>query len=87
MTLKPGERWSPSWTILEDIYNWQIRDTWHYQFKGGVVDWWDYGGVWTNMSARLLRCHRVTDPVDNGGGLEFVISASNAIEISIVRKG
>ncbi|GAA90195.1 UbiA prenyltransferase family protein [Aspergillus luchuensis IFO 4308] len=45
ITLKPGEYWSRSWIILEDIYGWEVGDIWRYRFKGGTVDWWDYGGV------------------------------------------
>lgn len=91
ITLKPGEYWSPSWIILEDIDGWEVGDIWRYRFKGGTVDWWDYGGVDehadTNIQIPPHPWRKVTDPADNGGRPQLVVPASNAIEFRIVEKG
>ncbi|GAQ45865.1 hypothetical protein AtubIFM56815_004129 [Aspergillus tubingensis] len=90
ITLKPGEYWSPSWIILEDIYGWEVGDIWRYHFKGGTVDWWDYGGVDehadTNVQIPPHPWGKVTDSADNGGRPQLVIPASNTIEFRIVDK-
>ncbi|GKZ45356.1 hypothetical protein AbraIFM66951_007973 [Aspergillus brasiliensis] len=64
--LKPGECWTSSWVILEDIYGWKVGDTWRYCFKGGTIDWWDYGGVKEHVNTTVnIPPHpwgKVTDP-------------------------
>ncbi|KAF7590105.1 hypothetical protein BBP40_003261 [Aspergillus hancockii] len=90
ITLRPGECWDHSWSILDDIDGWEIGDTWRYLFKGGTVDWWDYGGLDehanTTVKMPLHPWGKVTDPADNGGRPKLVIPASNAIEFRIVEK-
>jgi hypothetical protein len=90
VTLRPGEYWNHSWRILDDIDGWEIRDTWRYQFKGGTVDWWDYGGVGEHADTTVkVPPHpwgKVTDPADFGGRPRLVIPESNAIGFRIVEK-
>ncbi|KAE8410247.1 hypothetical protein BDV36DRAFT_131366 [Aspergillus pseudocaelatus] len=53
VTLKPGECWSPSWTILEEIYGWKVGDTWRYRFCFSCRIWQEkivQGSIQTSRS-------------------------------------
>ncbi|KAE8140181.1 hypothetical protein BDV38DRAFT_269201 [Aspergillus pseudotamarii] len=49
--LKPGEFWTFSSTILDDINYWTIGDTFRYQFTGGTIEWLE-GGVRQDNGSR-----------------------------------
>jgi hypothetical protein len=92
VSLRPGECWTTSyhmqdttWTSLPDDR--AVGDVFRFRYKGGVVDWWDWGGSEEHANTVVkLPCWRagnVTDPADNGGRPKLVVPASNVVEFTI----
>lgn len=93
VSLQPGECWTwsqlmqnPTWSGLPDDR--AVGDVFRFMYKGGTVDWWDWGAREEHANTVVkIPCWitgNVTDPADNAGRPKLVVPASNAVEFTIV---
>lgn len=93
VTLAPGETWTTQrrlqgehWTEFPRGY--VAGDVFRYMFKGGVVEWWDWGSGLEHVDTVVkLPCWiagEVTSPADNGGRPKLVVPASEIMEIRVI---
>jgi hypothetical protein len=89
-SISPGA----AWTVTEGIQfdklpaDTQVGDVYRYQYRGGTVDWWDWGDQHEHADTVVsLPCWikgKVTSPGDNDGRPRLVVPASNSVEFTIV---
>jgi hypothetical protein len=87
VSLQPGGCWTASHTFYGD--SWDIPsgladgDVFRYRYKGGEVDWWDWGDsedhIDTFVKLPPWAWSQVIEPEDNGGRPKLIVPMSNEI--------
>ncbi|KAJ5857519.1 hypothetical protein N7455_008413 [Penicillium solitum] len=83
-TLRPGESCSLTREVSDFPKNAAPGDVFRYGYKGGKLDWWDWGNFGDHEDTVVWIYGGVTDPKDNEGRPGIMIPASNLIEFTIV---
>lgn len=83
-TLRPGESCSLTREVSDFPKNAAPGDVFRYGYKGGKLDWWNWGDFEDHEDTVVWIYGRVTDPKDNEGRPGIIIPASNLIEFTIV---
>ncbi|CAI7606598.1 unnamed protein product [Penicillium discolor] len=83
-TLRPGESCSLTREVSDFPKNAAPGDVFRYGYKGGKLDWWDWGNFEDHEDTVVWIYGGVTDPKDNEGRPGIMIPASNLIEFTIV---
>lgn len=86
-SLQPGGCWTTSYSV--DREDWDFpsdladSDVLRCRYKGGHVEWWDWGDSKDHSDTVVkLPCYvwsEVTEPRDNGGRPKLVVPVSNEI--------
>ncbi|PGG95000.1 hypothetical protein AJ79_10324 [Helicocarpus griseus UAMH5409] len=87
VTLQPGDCWTISHAVEEEDWVFPSDladgDVLRYRYKGGQVDWWDWGEskdhAHTVVKLPCFVWSKVTEPRDNGGRPKPVVPVSNEI--------
>ncbi|OQD69467.1 hypothetical protein PENPOL_c002G02104 [Penicillium polonicum] len=82
--LRPGESCSLTREVSDFPKNAAPGDVFRYGYKGGQLDWWDWGNFEDHKDTVVWIYGVVTDPKDNEGRPGIMIPASNLIEFTIV---
>ncbi|KAJ5531056.1 hypothetical protein N7527_004449 [Penicillium freii] len=82
--LRPGESCSLTRVVSDFPKNAAPGDVFRYGYKGGQLDWWDWGNFEDHKDTVVWIYGGVTDPKDNEGRPGIMIPASNLIEFTIV---
>lgn len=82
--LRPGESCSLTREVSDFPKNAAPGDVFRYGYKGGKLDWWNWGNFEDYEDTVVWIYGRVTDPKDNEGRSGIIIPASNLIEFTIV---
>jgi hypothetical protein len=83
-TLVPGESWSFTREVTHFPKHVAPGDKYRYRFKGGQLDWWDWGHLRDHKDTVVWVDDWVRNPKDNGGRPGLVVPASNLIEFTVV---